>query len=94
MSSRVYVGRMSHATTEESVRSLFAGFDVVGVHVVTNHATGFGRGFAFVELAGDLDAARAVALLDGAALDGHFVVLSDAPDVRLRGHAAPLPVSR
>ena len=55
MGTRLFVGNLNFATTENDLRTLFqgAGFEVNDVTIVTDRETGRPRGFGFVEVAND-----------------------------------------
>jgi RNA recognition motif-containing protein len=67
MVKRIYCGNLSFQATEDDVRGLFeAHGDVTSVHMVMDRETGRPRGFAFVEMADDAAAMKAIQALDGA----------------------------
>lgn len=82
MSKKLYVGNLAYATTEDSLRALFAadGRNVERVTVVTDRETGRSRGFAFVEMATEEDAKAAIAACNGAELDGRQLRVDTAHD--------------
>ena len=62
----LFVGNMSFQTTESELTALFKAFgQVTRVHVAMDRETGRARGFAFVEMPNDEEAAKAIAGLDG-----------------------------
>ena len=61
---RIYVGNLSYSTTEETLRETFEQFGQVNeVSIITDRDTGRPRGFAFVEMADDDEAAKAIGAL-------------------------------
>jgi RNA recognition motif-containing protein len=61
----IYVGNLSFATTEEAIRSLFTPYGTVErINMVTDRDTGQPRGFCFVEMPNDAEAARAIAAIN------------------------------
>src|ERR1700739_1974464 len=67
----VFVGNMNFQTTESELRALFEAFgQVTRVHIAMDRETGRARGFAFVEMPNDEEAAKAIAGLDGKAIGG------------------------
>ena len=67
----LFVGNMSFQTTESDLRSMFEPFgEITRVNVVTDRDTGRARGFAFVEMTNDEEAAGAIAALNGNEVDG------------------------
>ncbi len=82
----LFVGNMSFRTTESDLRALFEPFgEVTRVHIVTDRDTGRARGFAFVEMANDEDAAKAIAALNGKDLDGRALNVNEARPKPERG---------
>ena len=54
MGRRLYVGNLPHKTTDEDLNALFSQAGAVdNVRVMRDMATGWARGFAFVEMAND-----------------------------------------
>ena len=59
----VFVGNMNFQTTEAELRALFEPFgQVARVHIAMDRETGRARGFAFVEMPNDAEAARAIGM--------------------------------
>ena len=79
MGKSLFVGNLSYATTSKALEELFRQVgDVVSVRIIMDKATGRSRGFAFVEMASDELAQKAVAELNGASLDGRQIAVSEA----------------
>jgi RNA recognition motif-containing protein len=79
MGRRLYVGNLSYGVTEAELREAFAeAGEVVDVKVVLDRDTGRPRGFAFVELSNDGEAARAIEVLNGRELQGRAMNVSEA----------------
>jgi RNA recognition motif-containing protein len=79
MARKLYVGNFPYDTTDQDLRSLFAGSgDVESVNVVTDQATGRGRGFAFVEMATDEAAQAAIRDLNNHDLGGRALTVNEA----------------
>ena len=75
----IYVGNLAFSTTEQSIRDLFEPFgSLERVTVMMDRATGHSRGFAFVEMADDEEAAHAMAELNGCTLDGRVLRVNKA----------------
>ncbi|MGZ4825414.1 MAG: RNA recognition motif domain-containing protein [Terriglobales bacterium] len=63
---KLYVGNLAFSATETELREMFAPFGAVeSVSLVTDRDTGRSRGFGFVEMANDAEAATAITGLDG-----------------------------
>lgn len=75
----LFVGNMSFQTTESDLNALFKSFGQVGrVHIAMDRETGRARGFAFVEMPNDEEAARAMAALDGKEFGGRNLKVNEA----------------
>src|SRR2546426_12796891 len=67
----LFVGNMSFQTTEGELRALFEPFgQITRVHVAMDRETGRARGFAFVEMPNDEEAAKAIAAVNGKEVGG------------------------
>ncbi len=75
----LYVGNLSYNTSEENLREEFAKYgQVSAVRIVQDEVTHRARGFGFVEMANDEEAANAIAGLNGTSLDGRTIVVNEA----------------
>jgi len=78
MATKLYVGSIAYATTDDSLRDAFAqAGEVISASVVMDRMTGRSRGFGFVEMEDDA-AQKAVEMLDGKDLDGRAIRVSVA----------------
>jgi RNA recognition motif-containing protein len=67
----IFVGNLSSNLTPDELRILFQSFGAVqGVEIVTDVDTRYSRGFAFVEMANDLEASKAITELNGTTVWG------------------------
>jgi RNA recognition motif-containing protein len=83
----LFVGNISFQTTESDLTALFQPFGQVGrIHIVTDRETGRARGFAFVEMPNDAEAAKAIAALDGKEMGGRNLKVNEA---RPKGERPP-----
>ena len=75
MNNKLYVGNLSYSTTAQTLGEAFGadGRQVSDVHVMMDRVTGRPRGFAFVTMATDEDAQKAIEALDGKNVDGRPV---------------------
>ena len=81
MGNRIYVGNLSFNTTGDMVRDAFAAFgEVTDVHVMTDRDTGRSRGFAFVTMSSDAQAAEAIGSTNGQMLDGRPLRVNEAEE--------------
>ena len=87
----LFVGNMSFQTTEADLRALFEPFgQLTRVHLAMDRETGRARGFAFVEMPNDAEAAKAVAELDGKEFGGRNLKVNEArPKTEGRGPGGP-----
>ena len=87
MGNRLYVGNLSYNVTEAELKEVFAegGKNVVEVKVVLDRDTGRPRGFAFVEMGSDGEAAQAIETLNGREIQGRPISVSEARERAVRG---------
>ena len=79
MGNRLYVRNISFKATEENVRGLFAEIgEVVSINLITDARTGKMKGFAFVEMASDGEARKAIEALNGRLLLDRPLSVSEA----------------
>lgn len=66
MDVKLYVGNLSYDTTEEDLRSLFAQAGAVAsAALIKDRDTGRSKGFAFVEMATQAEAQKAIGMFNG-----------------------------
>lgn len=79
MSKKIYVGNLPYSTTDESLADAFAQFGTVeSARVITDRDSGRSKGFGFVEMSSDAEAAESISQLNGAQLDGRAINVSEA----------------
>jgi cold-inducible RNA-binding protein len=79
MTTRLYVGNLSHDATAETLRAAFGLYgDVVDVHVLIDRYSGRPRGFAFVTMASREQAEQAMARMNGTMFEGRPLRVSEA----------------
>jgi len=78
--TRLFVGNLPYATTEQELRDLFGrgGAKVASVRVITDFDSGRSKGYAFVELSSAEEGEAAVRDLNGFDLGGRSIVVSPA----------------
>ena len=75
----LFIGNMSFQTTESELRSMFEPFGAITrVNVVTDRDTGRARGFGFVEMTNDEEAAKAITALNGKEVQGRALNVNEA----------------
>lgn len=85
MAKKLYVGNLSYDTTEDTLHTLFAEVgEVESVTIVTDQMSGRPRGFAFVEMTTEENAAAAISRLNGQMLDGREIKVAEARPPRQR----------
>lgn len=78
MSKHVYVGNLSPETPETKLRELFEqGGRKVEVLTIVKNSKGKPRGFAFLEMTSDEEAAAAITELTGTELDGKPLTIKE-----------------
>lgn len=90
----IYIGNISHSSTEEGLKQLFEQFGAVSsAKIIKDKFTGNSRGFAFVEMADAEEAKRAIENLNGVEFDGRTIRVNEARPVEQRenrgGHGGP-----
>ena len=79
MGTRLYIGNLSYDATENDLRAFFeqAG-SVIGCDVMFDKHTGRSKGFAFVEMASQEDANKAIETYDGKDFQGRSLAVNEA----------------
>jgi cold-inducible RNA-binding protein len=91
---KLFVGNLSFQSREEDIRSLFERFGVVErIDLMTDRETGRSRGFAFVQMTNDGEAANAIGALNGSELGGRSLTVNEARAREERG-GGPRPGDR
>lgn len=86
MTQRIYVGNLPYTATEEQIEKLFAEHGAVAsVALPTDRETGQARGFGFVEMVSNEDAAKAIAALGGRDFGGRALNVNVAKPREDRG---------
>ena len=75
----IFVGNLSFSATADMLQSLFEKYGTVErVNIVTDRDTGQARGFGFVEMSNDAEAAKAINALNGMDLEGRTLNVNEA----------------
>ena len=81
MAKKLFVGNLSYSATEADLREAFApAGEIASVRVVLDRDTGRPRGFAFVEMNTDAEAAQAINMLNGREMQGRPVTVREAEE--------------
>jgi cold-inducible RNA-binding protein len=76
---KLFVGNLPFSATEDALRDLFGPFgEVQQVRIMTDRDTGKSRGFAFVEMADDDAASKAIDGLNGKDFEGRALTVNEA----------------
>jgi RNA recognition motif-containing protein len=79
MGRKLYVGNLPFSAGEQDLQELFGqSGQVESVSVMRDAATGRARGFAFVEMASDADAQKAIADLHDKSFGGRTLTVNEA----------------
>lgn len=79
MEVKLYVGNMTFDTTSEQLKALFAEAGaVVTVDVIKDRDTGNSKGFAFITMGSQADAAKAITMFNGRELGGRILKVNTA----------------
>ena len=85
--TKLYVGSLPYSITDESLLQLFAekGYKPVSARVISDRDTGRSKGFGFVELGPEDDAAKAIGEFNGMNVEGRALVVNEARPQESRG---------
>jgi cold-inducible RNA-binding protein len=79
MGNRLYIGNLQFKATAEDIRGLIAeSGEVMSIDLVTDARTGKPKGFAFVVMASDGEAQKAIETLNGTLFLGRPLSVSEA----------------
>lgn len=79
MGKKIYVGNLSYSVNDQALADVFAEFGTVeSARIVTDRDSGRSKGFGFVEMSTDAEAASAIEQLNGAELEGRTMNISEA----------------
>lgn len=86
MARKLYVGGLSHGTTEDQLREAFAKFGAVeSATVIRDRYSDTSKGFGFVEMSSDQEAEEAIRGLNSTMLDGRQITVDRARERTDRG---------
>lgn len=79
MAKKLYVGGLSYNTNDAALKDLFTEAGTVeSATIIMDRATGRSKGFGFVEMTSDEEAAKAIELFDGKEFDGRTITVNEA----------------
>jgi cold-inducible RNA-binding protein len=90
MQKKLFVGGLSYNTDVEEVRQLFtqAG-EVISANIIRDKFTNQSRGFGFVEMATEEQAAEAIRMFNGKELGGRNLVVNESRPQEKRSFGGP-----
>lgn len=75
----IYLGNLSYKVRENDLQDLLAEYgEITSCKIVKDRETGRSKGFGFVEMPNDDEAAKLIEELNGAELDGRTIVAKEA----------------
>jgi cold-inducible RNA-binding protein len=75
----IYVGNLSHGATENDIRDAFGQYGAVSnVTIIKDRETGRPRGFAFVEMSDNGEAATAIQEMNLKEINGRAITVNEA----------------
>src|SRR5258708_40114298 len=79
MGKKLYVGNLPFSATDANLQEIFAQAGTVeSAKVITDRETGRSKGFGFVEMSSDQEAADAIAKFNGADYSGRPMTVNEA----------------
>ena len=79
MGKKIYVGNLSYNMDDQGLAEIFSAFGTVeSAKVITDRDSGRSKGFAFVEMGSDSEAASAIEKLNGTDQVGRAMNVSEA----------------
>ena len=79
MGKKLYVGGLSYDTAEDTLKQTFAEAGTVeSVKIIMDRDSGRSKGFGFVEMTTNEEAAKAIELFNGKDLDGRSLTVNEA----------------
>lgn len=79
MSKKLYVGNLPYETTADDLKTAFSAIgSVESAVVISDKFSGRSKGFGFVEMASDEEAATAIESMNGKDMGGRNITVSEA----------------
>lgn len=79
MSKKLYVGGLSYGTSEEALKEYFSQAGAVETaSIIIDRMSGRSKGFGFVEMTNDEDAAKAIEMFNGKEFEGRSLTVNEA----------------
>jgi len=79
MEKKLYVGNLPYSTTDASLKDLFsAAGNVVAASIIVDKFSKRSKGFGFVEMATEDEAAKAKDMFNGQEVEGRKIIVDEA----------------
>lgn len=79
MSKKLYIGNLPYSATDQSLTDKFSECGTVNsAKVIMDRDSGRSKGFAFIEMSTDSEAAQSISRFNGTELDGRTMNVSEA----------------
>lgn len=76
---KLYVSNLGFSVGDDELKKLFEPFgEVISAKVINDRSTGRSRGFGFVEMSSGEEAATAISKMNGKAVEGRSIAVSEA----------------
>jgi RNA recognition motif-containing protein len=76
---KLYVGNLSFDVTQDQLQGMFSPYgNVQSAQLISDRETGRSKGFGFVEMSSDQEAAAAIAGMNGQMVDGRSLTVNEA----------------
>ena len=79
MATKLYVGGLAYAVTEDELKTMFAEHGTVtSAVVIKDRETGQSKGFGFVEMSSEEECTKAISALNGTEVSGRTLTVNEA----------------
>ena len=85
MAKKLYVGGLPYSATEDTLKEMFAQAGTVETAtVITDKVSGRSKGFGFVEMSTEEEAAKGIELWNGKEMEGRTLTVAEARPMEAR----------
>lgn len=82
---KLFIGNLPYQITEDELKDTFSGAGTVeSVFIVKDRMTGRAKGFGFVEMSSDDEAAKAVSMFNDQEVGGRKIIVNEARPMEKR----------
>ncbi len=79
MGKKLFIGGLPYATTSDELKSHFAAAgNVVSAQIITDKFSGRSKGFGFIEMSSEEEAAKAIEMFNGQDFGGRSLAVNEA----------------